>query len=506
MHFGEQFDPAATAGEYMAAFQEYGLDPAARAPAEMGRRLRDHPHAEPLAAAAAALLNHTQVPAERAYWNAALDVVFPADTFYGRWRAADRSGDRQAILRLAAEADPERLTPTTIWLMSLNLHFRQPPEPGAAARMLRVGLARYPSDFWLHYELCTIALRKLTPPRVEEAVRHGTAAVTLRPSVARAHHELAFALYNVGDLDRARAESREAIRLDPTFVWSHTDLGMSLHKMGDLDGALAADREAVRREPANWSARCMLGWTLSARGDLQAALAEYREAVRVAPREAEAHLTLGRGLRDAGDLDGALAEFREAARLKPSTRDHLILASQLQSAVPQLDAFRRGRKAFRASDQIHMALVAALPCNRDYALAVRLFTEGFSTLNPPDRLLLHRYDAACAAVRRANGEDRAGPVGADERLVLLRRAREWLRAELAPHWQLAWSSTPEVRQRLADRYGHWQRDPDLASVRIPASRLGLPAEERQAWEQLWTEVEVVRRLAVLTLQPDPAPE
>src|SRR5207249_5039408 len=81
MRFGEQFDPPATAREYVAAFREYGFDPAALSPPEMAGRLREHPHAEPVTAAAAALLNHTTDPDQRAYWDAVLVAVFPADTF-----------------------------------------------------------------------------------------------------------------------------------------------------------------------------------------------------------------------------------------------------------------------------------------------------------------------------------------------------------------------------------------------------------------------------------------
>jgi eukaryotic-like serine/threonine-protein kinase len=507
MHFGEQFDPATTAREYVAAFRDYGLDPGVVPSSEMGRILRDHTYGEQLSAAAAALLNHAQDPVGRMYWNAVLDVVFPADTFYGKWRTADRSADRQSILQLAEQADVKRLTPTTIWLMSLNLCFRQPSEPTAAARLLRAGLAQYPADFWLNYELCTVVLRKLTPPRYEEAILHGTAAVTLRPSIARAHHELAFAQYRLGDLVRAEAEYREAIRLDPTFAWSHYDLGLLLSKIGDLEGALTNAREAVRLGPTEWATHWLLGFLLAAKGDKSGALEEYREVARVDSQKAQPHITLAHGLRDIGDLDEAIAELREARRLVPKSANalnDLVRLERMQSAVAKLESARKGEKFTDPSDLIHVALLAALPCNRNYALAVSLFTDAFAKLKSPDRLLLNRYDAACAAVRCARGDDRGGPVGKNEQLALLKKARDWLTAELAPHRHLSWSGTSRGREMLAERYDYWQRDPDLASVRYAPLRESLPKEEQQAWEKFWTEVEVVRRLSVMTL-PDSSP-
>jgi hypothetical protein len=37
----------------------------------------------------------------------------------------------------------------------------------------------------------------------------------------------------------------------------------------------------------------------------------------------------------------------------------------------------------------------------------------------------------------------------------------------------------------------WQRDPDLASVREAAALAKLPAEEREAWQKLWADVDAV---------------
>lgn len=47
----------------------------------------------------------------------------------------------------------------------------------------------------------------------------------------------------------------------------------------------------------------------------------------------------------------------------------------------------------------------------------------------------------------------------------------------------------DIQQRLA----HWQRDPDLASVRDRATLDTLPKAERMAWHLLWDDVEALLR-------------
>ncbi len=42
---------------------------------------------------------------------------------------------------------------------------------------------------------------------------------------------------------------------------------------------------------------------------------------------------------------------------------------------------------------------------------------------------------------------------------------------------------------------HWQTDKDLSGVRDPESLAKLPAEEQEAWQQFWAEVEAVLKKA-----------
>jgi hypothetical protein len=69
------------------------------------------------------------------------------------------------------------------------------------------------------------------------------------------------------------------------------------------------------------------------------------------------------------------------------------------------------------------------------------------------------------------------------------QALGWLRATVA--WasrQLA-SDKPQERVAVQNWLRHCRHDPDLAVVRDPSALAKLPEAERQAWQQVWQEME-----------------
>jgi hypothetical protein len=96
-------------------------------------------------------------------------------------------------------------------------------------------------------------------------------------------------------------------------------------------------------------------------------------------------------------------------------------------------------------------------------------------------------------LRFAAGDDAAVKPAAEEAARARQHAHRWLAAELAALRTLAASGRPADRTKAADALAHWQQDADLAPVRDPQRRAALPADERQAWEQLWADVAALRR-------------
>ncbi len=77
-----------------------------------------------------------------------------------------------------------------------------------------------------------------------------------------------------------------------------------------------------------------------------------------------------------------------------------------------------------------------------------------------------------------------------ERTLLRQQALDWLRADLTAWQNLLEKSrektAPIVRQKLQ----HWLKDDDFNGVRGPDALARLPQAEREAWQQLWADVEM----------------
>ncbi len=89
------------------------------------------------------------------------------------------------------------------------------------------------------------------------------------------------------------------------------------------------------------------------------------------------------------------------------------------------------------------------------------------------------------------GED-AAQLDVAERARLRRQALDWLRADLAAWGQLLEKQPDQARARVQQTLRHWQEDAELAGVRGDALAR-LPEADRQAWQQLWADVEQTLR-------------
>lgn len=100
-----------------------------------------------------------------------------------------------------------------------------------------------------------------------------------------------------------------------------------------------------------------------------------------------------------------------------------------------------------------------------------------------------RYDAACAAALAGCGQGQdAASLGDTERDHLRRLALDWLKADLQG-WQLRLQKDPSKAGRIVERtLRHWLQDPDFNGVRGAEALSKLPEDERQSWQQLWTDV------------------
>jgi hypothetical protein len=125
-----------------------------------------------------------------------------------------------------------------------------------------------------------------------------------------------------------------------------------------------------------------------------------------------------------------------------------------------------------------------------YAAAARWYAEAFTAhphllAGPSPR---HRYHAAGAAALAGCGQGRdAANLHEATRAGFRRQARDWLRVELEARRRLLAQEPGKVRA-VARGLQDWLWDSPFAGVRGPDALARLPQAERQAWQQLWTDV------------------
>jgi serine/threonine-protein kinase len=452
---------------YREAFAWYGLDVTALGPRQAGEHIRSRSIRVPLAAALDDWAN-VRRKLGRGDWAPLVKAAREADPdpWRNRLRDALLRDDRRAVAELAATARAGELPPATAVLLAALTQGTPAAEQGLKV-LERVRL-RHPADLWVNHQL-GLALACARPPRLEEALRYFTAAVSLRPRSAFTHYNVGEALYRRGSLDEAIAayrealrhkkdlagvhnslgaalrdrglaeeairEFREAIRLEKGFALAYQNLSAALHDRGRLDEALAAAREAVRLKGDLPGAHLNLGAALCDKGRLDEALAAYREAIRLDRDCPQAHCNLGNALRRKGLVDEALASFREAVRLKgdlPGAHQGLGAAlyqkGRLDKAVA---ACREAIRLDRDYAEAHCTLGVALLRKGRFRQAAEALRRGHELgsrkprwLHPSARWLreaedLARLDDCLSAVLAG----RVVPGGALERLALAPRCR-----------------------------------------------------------------------------------
>jgi eukaryotic-like serine/threonine-protein kinase len=378
-----------------------------------------------------------------------------------------------------------------------------------AASVLRRAARRYPSDFRIHFELAQAPGAAEGPsvslfPNPEEAVQHLTAALAIRPGSVSTHLVLSAAMLSRRTPAEAEAECREAVRLKPDDHSTHTALGNALRWQGKLVEAEAECREAIRLKPNDALAHGILALALSHQGKLAQSVEQCREAIRLRPEDWERYMDLASTLQRMGDFQEAGAVFRQARERGLRLVANIYSRPEWLAKVEPLAALDRRLPAIlKGADQpknVAERLDLAQICynKRIYAASARFWSEALEadTKLGDDRGAQNRYNAACSAALAASGhgKDETPPDDA-AKVVLRRRAIQWLKAELAAWSKILASGPPQDRAVVLRIMQHWRKDSDLAALRNPDALAKLPEAEREDWLALWDEVDALIRKA-----------
>ena len=355
-------------------------------------------------------------------------------------------------------------------------------------------------DAWFGYaELCLFLGEKKEYRRARRALLDRFGAST-DPFVAEPISRTCLLLPGTQDeLRRAAALADCAVTAKgSTLPWIYRYFlfakGLADYRQGRLDSAI----DIMKRETSN---------VLGPVPQLILAMAEHRQGQQKQARKTLASAIL------AFDWRATEADSRDVWIC------HIFRREAESMILPNLPAFLRGEYQPVDNDE-RLALVGFSQSQGLFHAAARLYADAFATdpalaerlasdcrsraalgdNQPVGRLeelaTECRYPAArCAALAGCGrGEDGAKLTEA-ERARWRRKAREWLRADLAVWAKTLDGGSGAARALVRKMLTQWQIDPDLAGLREESVLAKLPADERKDCLALWKEVAAVHERA-----------
>jgi serine/threonine-protein kinase len=243
-----------------------------------------------------------------------LDTVDP-DPWRRQARGAWVHDKWSTLEEMARRVEVLGQLPATLQWLAGALETQQKTIP-LALGLMRRARERYPTDFWLNFELFVL-LRRHRPKNIDEAMGYLRVAQALRPDNPVVWKLLGDVLAEQNDLPAAIAAFRQATQISPNYMPAYNNLGAALRAQKDYAGAIAAYQKATELVPDAAMPRYNLGLVLQDRGDRSGALAAFKKTVELDPGHAGAHHNLGGVLQATGDLKGAAQEYAKAIKSDP---------------------------------------------------------------------------------------------------------------------------------------------------------------------------------------------
>jgi tetratricopeptide (TPR) repeat protein len=155
-----------------------------------------------------------------------------------------------------------------------------------------------------------------------------------------------FALYALGETDRAIDFYQRALKIDPNFVLARYDLAVTYRGMGEVDKAIAEYEKVLKINPRFPEALSNLGGQYFRKGNVKQAVAHFQKAIEVYPNFIQALSNLGAALNKQGNSKQALPHLKKALALDPEFAVAYFNLGNAYFAVGNLD---ESEKAFHTA-------------------------------------------------------------------------------------------------------------------------------------------------------------
>ncbi len=183
-----------------------------------------------------------------------------------------------------------------------------------------------------------------------EALPYFEKAAAIQPKLTRNRLNLAGALSEVKQHERAEELLKAILKEYPRFPFAHFNLGLLYEDQDRLGDARAAYAAEVSSHPGHFKARFNLGKVLFQLGDRAGSVEQMREVVRTAPKQPEGYLFLARGLlQQSAPLEEVQALAEKGLSLAQAA-DHKALGWLLLA-----DVFNRKRQPAKMNEALRKA-------------------------------------------------------------------------------------------------------------------------------------------------------
>ncbi len=148
-----------------------------------------------------------------------------------------------------------------------------------------------------------------------EARDYFSRALAAKPNYAEAMNNMGSAWLHEGNRDQASDWFHRAIQTAPQFADAHFNLGLLCSDEGKLDEAIESLSLAVQWKPGDAEALNALGSALGRRGKSSESAEYFYRAIRLKPDFAEAIFNLGVAQLEMGNLGNAAENFNRASQI-----------------------------------------------------------------------------------------------------------------------------------------------------------------------------------------------
>lgn len=184
----------------------------------------------------------------------------------------------------------------------------------SAIDLLRKLSGQHPADFWIHHYLALLLSSN-------EGIGHYRAALVVRPQSTVALNNLGLLLMKLERLVEAEESFRIAIAIDPHNPNIQNNMGLVLKKRNKFDEATQAFRTAIEINPQHVPAHKNLGALLSHMNRSPDAEELYRQLLEIAPDDANTHFTFSMCLINQDKTEKAVASLCTVIEIDPGYID-----------------------------------------------------------------------------------------------------------------------------------------------------------------------------------------